>query len=259
MSEFGIDVSHYQGKIDWEKVVKSGRGFVIMKAMYEKAPHNKDETFEYNYKNAGAVGMERGVYIYIGSSSINDPVGDAKALLNHLNGRELEYGIWLDLESDKLRAKGKEFIRNLCYVYAYHFSKQHYMCGIYCNRDWYLNVIPEDLKKDFVFWIARYPANDNGTYNPDSSIRPSSDYAVAWQYSSKGSVPGIQGKVDLDIDYEIDTYKPYRDIDEIALEVINGKWGNVDSVPSRKVRLEKAGYNYFEVQKKVNEVLKNRS
>ena len=133
------------------------------------------------------------------------------------------------------------------------------MCGIYCNRDWYLNVIPEDLKKDFVFWIARYPANDNGTYNPDSSIRPSSDYAVAWQYSSKGSVPGIQGKVDLDIDYEIDTYKPYRDIDEIALEVIDGKWGNVDSVPSRKVRLEKAGYNYFEVQKKVNEVLKNRS
>ena len=58
MSEFGIDVSHYQGKIDWEKVVKSGRGFVIMKAMYEKAPHNKDETFEYNYKNAGAVGMD---------------------------------------------------------------------------------------------------------------------------------------------------------------------------------------------------------
>ena len=261
MSEvLGIDVSHYQGKIDWGKVASSGKEFVIMKAMYEAGSHNKDETFEYNYKNAGDYGIDRGVYIYIGASSISDPVGDAKALLKHLNGRILEYGIWLDLESDKLRAKGKEFIRNLCYVYAYYFLKSGYFCGIYCNRDWYLNVIPEDLKKDFDFWIARYPANDNGSYNPMSSIRPSSDYAVAWQYSSKGSVPGIQGKVDLDVNYGIEFYKSYKiNIDRIALEVIDGKWGNIDSTPSRKERLEKAGYNYFEVQEKVNEVLKNRS
>ena len=118
---FGIDVSHYQKNIDWAKVAAADKKFAIMKAMYEAQSHRKDETFEANYKGAGDYGIDRGVYIFIASASIADPVADAKALLKHLNGRKLEYGIWLDLESDVLRAKGKEFIRNLCYIYAYHF------------------------------------------------------------------------------------------------------------------------------------------
>ena len=256
----GIDVSHYQGKIDWQKVAASGKQFAIMKAMYEAQSHRIDETFEYNYREAGNAGIDRGVYIFIGSSSIEDPVADAKALLNHLKGRKLEYGIWLDLESDKVRAKGKEFIRNLCYIYAYHFTMAGYFCGIYCNRDWYLNVLHEDLKKDFDLWIARYPAGDNGSYNPASQLKPSSSYAVAWQYSSKGSVPGIPTKVDMDVDYDgitkLDLHKSYKNtLDKIALEVIEGKWGTKDSVPSRKERLEAAGYSYEEVQGKVNEIL----
>ena len=258
----GIDVSHYQGNIDWSKVAASGKRFAILKAMYEAQSHRKDETFEANYKGAGDYGIDRGVYIFIASASISDPVADAKALLKHLNGRKLEYGIWLDLESDVLRAKGKDFIRNLCYVYAYHFTMAGYFVGIYCNRDWYLNVIPEDLKADFDFWIARYPANDNGSYNPASTMKPAGTYAVAWQYSSKGSVPGIPNKCDLDVDYDGITKLDYKtsykkDIEKIALEVIEGKWGTKSTNPTRKELLESAGYNYEEVQNKVNEILSN--
>lgn len=259
MSEvLGIDVSHYQGGIDWAKVAASGRSFAIMKAMYEAQSHRKDETFEYNYKSAGDFGVDRGVYIFIASASIADPVADAKALLKHLDGRPLEYGIWLDLESSVLRAKGKEFIRNLCYIYAYHFTKAGYFCGIYCNKDWYENVIHDDLKDDFDFWIARYPAADNGTYNPASSLKPC--FGVAWQYSSKGHVPGINGNVDLNVDFDgitfLEPHKSYKkNIDAIALEVLEGKWGTKHSVPTRKERLESAGYNYDEVQRKVNELL----
>jgi GH25 family lysozyme M1 (1,4-beta-N-acetylmuramidase) len=177
-----------------------------------------------------------------------------------LNGRKLEYGIWLDLESDVLRAKGKEYIRNLCYIYAYHFTMAGYFVGIYCNRDWYLNVIHDDLKNDFDFWIARYPAGDNGSYNPASTLKPSNSYAVAWQYSSKGSVPGIPTKCDLDVDYDGITKLDYKtsykkDIDKIAHEVLEGKWGTKNTVPTRKERLEAAGYDYAEVQAKVNELL----
>jgi len=258
----GIDVSHYQGNIDWSKVAASGKRFAILKAMYEAQSHRKDETFEANYKGAGDYGIDRGVYIFIASASISDPVADAKALLKHLDGRKLEYGIWLDLESDVLRAKGKDFIRNLCYVYAYHFTMAGYFVGIYCNRDWYLNVIPEDLKADFDFWIARYPANDNGSYNPASTMKPAGTYAVAWQYSSKGSVPGIPSKCDLDVDYDGITKLDYKtsykkDIEKIALEVIEGKWGTKNTTPTRKELLESAGYNYEEVQNKVNEILSN--
>ena len=261
MSEvLGIDVSHYQKTIDWAKVAAADKKFAIMKAMYEAQSHRKDETFEANYKGAGDYGIDRGVYIFIASASIADPVADAKALLKHLNGRKLEYGIWLDLESDVLRAKGKEFIRNLCYIYAYHFTMAGYFVGIYCNRDWYLNVIHDDLKNDFDFWIARYPAGDNGSYNPASTLKPNGSYAVAWQYSSKGSVPGVPTKCDLDVDYDGITKLDYKtsykkDINKIAHEVLEGKWGTKDTVPTRKERLEAAGYDYTEVQNKVNELV----
>lgn len=264
MSEiFGIDVSHYQGQIDWSKVAASEKKFAIIKAMYEAQSHRKDEFFEANYRGAGDYGIDRGVYIFIASSSIADPIGDAKALLKHLNGRKLEYGIWLDLESDVLRAKGKEFIRNLCYIYAYHFTMAGYFVGIYCNTDWYMNVIHDDLKADFDFWIARYPGDCVLEYNPTSQAKPSSSYAVAWQYSSKGRVPGIATKCDLDVDYDGITKLDYKtsykkDINKIALEVLEGKWGTKNTTPTRKELLEAAGYDYTEVQARVNELISHK-
>lgn len=203
MSEIlGIDVSHYQKKIDWAKVAASGRRFTIMKCQYEAMSHRIDETFEYNYEEAGKNGLARGVYIFIASASMADPERDARCLLQHLNGRPLEYGIWLDLEAQVLRAKGKAYIRGLVTIYTNIFRNAGYYVGIYCNRDWYLNVIHPDLKKLFDFWIARYPRNDTGIYNAYSSLKPSPEMAVAWQYSSKGNVPGITGPVDLDVDYD---------------------------------------------------------
>lgn len=258
MSEvLGIDVSHYQGKIDWKQVAASGRKFAIMKCMYEAQSHRKDETFEENYRQAGIYGVSRGVYIFIASASINDPQGDINALLRHLADRPLEYGIWLDFESNVLRQQGKEKIRDLAYMYANAFRAAGYYVGIYCNKDWYDNVIHQDLKKDFEFWIARYPRSDSGNYNPKSSLKPTYTKAVAWQYSSKGSVPGINGNVDLDVDYDgivnLIAKTPYKKTNkEIAVEVLQGKWGTKNSKPTRKELLTKAGYDYAAIQKIVN-------
>ena len=114
MSEvMGIDVSHYQGQIDWKKVSESGKRFVIMKAMYEAQSHRIDECFEDNYRKSGIYGLSRGVYIFIGRCSINNPSADAKALLGHLADRPLEYGIWLDYESEFLRKLSKNNLINL--------------------------------------------------------------------------------------------------------------------------------------------------
>lgn len=198
----GIDVSHHQGHIDWSKVKNEGKRFAIMKCQYEAQSHRKDETFDYNYAEAGKHGLSRGVYIYIASASIADPQHDAESLLKNLNGRQLEYGIWLDLEDRTLEVKGKAFIRDLAYIYADIFMRAGYFVGIYCNRDWYVRLIHDDLKRDFDFWIARFPRNDTGIYNKDSSLKPSPSIAVAWQYSSKGRVDGISTVVDLDVDYD---------------------------------------------------------
>lgn len=203
MSEvFGIDVSHYQGRINWQQVAGDNKKFAILKCQYEAQSHRIDEYFESNYAEAGKYGIARGVYIYIARASMADPVGDAQALLNHLKGRKLEYGIWIDLEDSTLGAKGKGFIRDLAYKYSDIFIKAGYYVGIYCNRDWYIRLIHDDLKRDFDFWIARYPKNDVGKYNKNSSLKPGASVAVAWQYSSKGNVAGITTHCDLDVDYD---------------------------------------------------------
>ena len=261
MSEvFGIDVSHHNGSIDWELVAQNNKKFAILKCQYEAQSHRKDEYFEANYEGAGKNGMARGVYIYIARASIADPVADANSLLKHLAGRPLEYGIWLDLEDKSLEAMGKGYIRNLAYQYADIFMKAGYYVGIYCNRDWYVRLIHDDLKQDFDFWIARYPKNDTGKYNSTSSLKPNASIAVAWQYSSKGNVSGIKTRTDLNVDYDgvvslIASTPNKKSITEIALEVIDGKWGVKQD---RKKRLQMAGYDYNAVQSKVNELLANR-
>lgn len=259
----GIDVSHYQKDIDWKKVVDSGKKFAILKCMYEAQSHRKDECFEENYRKCGIYGISRGVYIFIASSSIADPEGDAKALLKHLADRPLEYGIWLDYESSVLRSQGKKKIEEMTYIYANLFRSAGYYTGIYCNKDWYDNVITDRLKADFEFWIARYPRNDSGQYNPQSSLRPSYRTAVAWQYSSKGCVDGINGPVDLDVDYDgvvnLMAKEPYKKTNlEIAREVIADKWGGKNTNPSRRKLLTMAGYDYEVIQKMVNEILAKR-
>lgn len=265
MSEvFGIDVSHHNGAIDWEQVAKSGKKFAILKCQYEAQSHRKDEFFEHNYNGASSNGMSRGVYIYIARASMSDPIADAKSLLNHLNGRKLEYGIWLDLEDKTVDVKGKAYIRDLAYQYSDIFMKAGYFVGIYCNRDWYIRLIHDDLKRDFDFWIARYPKADKGIYNPNSSFKPNKSIAVAWQYSSKGNVPGIQTRVDLNVDYDgiinlianpvdIAVDSDTMILDKVAKEVIAGKWKNGSL---RRKMLAVAGYNPSMVQARVNELLK---
>ena len=135
--------------------------------------------------------------------------------------------------------------------------------GIYCNKDWYDNVISESLKSRFDFWIARYPRNDVGTYNEKSSLKPSYKTAVAWQYSSKGKVPGIGPLVDLDVDFDgvvsLIAQDPYKKTnEEIALEVMRGLWGTQKTNPSREKLLTMAGYDYQAIRRIVNGMYNKR-
>ena len=198
---YGIDVSHYQNSIDWQRVKATGKvDFVIMKAMYE-SNKAKDETFEVNYAGATNVGINRGVYNFIGSVSAFDPIADANALLEILNGRKLEFGIWLDLESNKIRVLGKERLEDIVEKERRIFEAAGYTVGIYCNSDWYKNVISDKIKDAFAdkFWVACYPKNDNGEVVNNLNPRNGCLESIGWQYSSKGKIDGITTNVDLDM------------------------------------------------------------
>ena len=193
----GIDVSRYQGDINWQAVKSDGIEFAILKAMKESS-RKPDEFFERNFESCVANGIKVGIYIYVASRSIEDTQGEIKAVLDILNGRKLPYGIWLDLEDKTLMAIGKDKITRLVDIEAETFKKAGYKVGIYSNRNWYLNVLDRNLFKRYPFWCARYPRADVGKMEERLSPK---DYAQAWQYSSKGHVKGIKGNVDRDVDF----------------------------------------------------------
>ena len=242
---WGIDVSHHQGSINWQKVAAHGVQYAIMKAMYETS-HRIDEKFNYNYEQAGKCGIERGAYVYNIATSVALAEKEANDFVKVLGGKKLERGIWLDMEDAKIKKLGKVLLTQIIEAEAAIFKAAGYKVGIYCNKDWYYNVLDSaNLKNTYPFWIARYPASDTGV--PEMSLKPAT-YGIIWQYSSKGTVDGISTKVDMDCDLA----DMGKTVDVVVKEVIAGNWGNGEI---RKNRLIGAGYDYDIIQKEVNKAL----
>ena len=191
----GIDVSAWQGKIDWKTVADYGMDFVILRIT--EAGNMIDSCFEKNYSECQKYNIPTGVYKYSYAMTIAEIQSEAKKVVSVLNGRKLQYPVWLDLEHNNQRALGAESIHKLAEAFEKIITAAGYQFGIYCNVDWYTNVICSHLKK-YDFWIARYPANDNGTLQ--EQLRPG--YGVGWQYSSKAKIPGIPGTVDRNVFYK---------------------------------------------------------
>lgn len=198
---FGIDVSHYQGNIDWAKVKAAGKTFAVLKVQYENGNHGIDPTFVANYKGATANGFNVDVYDYFASTTLADPETQARMLVARLDSVKFTGKVWMDLEDKKLKGISKLAMNTMIQKYTAIIVAAGYKLGIYCNYDWYKNVLDvANLKKLYEFWIARYPLADTGAYNAASALSPKG-YGTGWQYSSKGKVDGITGNVDLDVMY----------------------------------------------------------
>lgn len=195
---YGIDVSTYQGKIDWTRVKASQYGsFALLKIT--KKDNTVESAFERNYKGATEAGIPVGGYRYVYAKNVKDAKKEADAIVSVLAGRKLPVRMWLDMEDSSIKALGKSLLTDIIETEAAIFKAAGISVGIYCNKDWYYNVLDNTtLKKKYPFWIARYPSGDNGTLK--ESLSPK-EYADMWQYSSKGKVPGITGNVDLNIMY----------------------------------------------------------
>ena len=194
----GIDVSSWQGKPDWPKVSNSGVKFAILR-IHQKS--GVDTSFEHNYKGCKSNGILIGGYKYSYALTPAQAIDEAEDVLSVLGGRGLDFPVFYDLEWSQQRSLGKQAIENVAIAFLTRIKKAGYKVGIYCNLDWYNNVLTDALKQ-YDCWIARYPASDNGSVQ--ERLRPNA--GVGWQYSSKGKVPGISGNVDMDV-----FYKDYRD------------------------------------------------
>ena len=240
----GIDISHWNGLIDFNRVKTD---FVIIKV--SQGTH-KDVNFDRYYNDCKA---PKGAYIYNKVLTVADARKEAEFAVKCLQGKTLEYGVWLDLEDTSMRILSKKVLNDIISTEAGILQAAGFNVGIYCNRDWYLRVLDSAmLSVIYPFWIARYPSADNGTIKESLSPKNLNGCKI-WQYSSKGKVSGISGNVDLNLLYDEPFTKlkqPVKTIDDLAREVIAGVYGTGDA------RKKALGAKYEAVQTRVNQILK---
>ena len=190
---FGLDISSYQGNIDGKELAKH-IDFAILRSTLKVS--GKDKNFDYNYAQCAANGIPVGVYKFSYAKTVQEARDEAKTVIEAIKDKKISCGVWYDLEFSEQIALGKEGITNLALAFIDEIEKAGYKTGIYCNRNWFLNHI--DTKKiNRPVWMARYPSSDNGTLQ--ERLRPNLG-EVIWQYSSKGTIPGIGAKyVDLNV------------------------------------------------------------
>lgn len=189
-----IDVSSWQGDINWDHAAASGIDYAIIRVC---AGTREDTKWEQNYTGATEAGIQVGVYLYNYATTVEGAQAEAQALLDALDGRELDLPVYYDLEYSRVAATGRDNIRELANTFLAAVSAEGYDVGIYCNVNWYRNHIDHDNINTDLYWIASYGTNDGYMHT-----RPSIDETLtAWQYSSMGMVYGISGRVDINVWY----------------------------------------------------------
>lgn len=201
MSKTVIDVSAYNGVIDWKKVKSAGVEGAILKVIRKDL--NPDKRFEENWKGCEAVDMPVvSVYNYAYYTTEAKAEAGAREVLSILNGRKVK--IHLDVEDACLKGLGKKLI-NIINAYGDVITAAGYEFGVYTGLSFYNSYIrPWAGCLRYGFWIARYPSTTAKTIKqlPNVKKQPAICHTLeGWQWSSAGSVPGINGKVDLNIWY----------------------------------------------------------
>lgn len=195
----GIDVSKWQGEIDWEKVANSGVGidFAIIRCGYRGISSGdliEDPYFKKNIEGAIKNGIKVGVYFYSQAITKAEAIEEASMALELVKGYNLQLPIYIDTEGSGGRgdtiskSERTEILKTFCEV----IKNAGFKPGVYSGRYWYNNHVITSKIEQYHIWVAQY--NDVCEYEGRYDI---------WQYTSSGSVPGINGKVDMNIAYRV--------------------------------------------------------
>ncbi len=192
---YGVDVSSWQGKVDWQKVRNDGKTFAILRIGTTKG---KDTYFEENYKNAKSAGLNVGCYFYTYATTAEGALQDAENVLSWLDGKQLEYPVYYDMENSAQLENGitTEMRTEICLTFLERLSENGWFVGTYANGNWFSNYLDKTkLGEKHELWLASWMNSGN----------PSRDYSSEyglWQYTDSGSVAGISTAVDLDVAYK---------------------------------------------------------
>lgn len=194
-AKLGIDVSKYQGEINWEEVAAANVKFAFIRAGirgYESGKLVMDENFIENVRDAKANGIEVGVYFFSQAINKAEAYEEAEMVLEALEGEALEYPIALDIEHVKGSRRSdfdKQELTDISLAFIDKVNEAGYRTMIYGNLDTFARMLDISRLEDVDKWFAYY---DTDFYFPYQ-------YSI-WQYSESGYIPGIEEKVDLNLD-----------------------------------------------------------
>ena len=185
---YGIDISHWNGSIDFDLVKKSGVSFVIIKAGGSDNKLYKDSKFETYYKNAKNAGLAVGAYYFVGPNFLGSKNGlaDSERFRNILGSKTFDFPVYLDLESTD--PKNKNLATEASIAFLNNLEDHGWFAGIYASAVSGFQMRLDDSKLDkYTHWVADYSGRVD--YN--------GSYAVH-QYTSHGAITGVRGDVDFD-------------------------------------------------------------
>lgn len=187
----GIDVSEWQGTIDWREVAKDGVQFAVIHAGYGRELSQKDKYFERNYAGARAAGIKVGAFWYSYADSVARAEQEARTCLKVLDGKHLDLPVFFDQEYEpgilKLSTKTRT---DIVLKFLETIKAAGRPCGLYSSTDFITTKLQANRLTAYPLWIAEYGSKLHYTGK-----------VWAWQYTDKGRVAGIKGRVDMDHGY----------------------------------------------------------
>lgn len=195
----GIDVSKWQGDIDWKKVKAAGYDFAFIRLGYrgygEDGTLNLDATFHQNMQNARKHGIDLGVYFFSQAVNETEAIEEANFVIDALKNYKLQLPVVFDPElinSADARTDdvtGEQFTKNTI-AFCETIKQAGYEPMVYSNMYWQAYLFDMTQLQDYPFWYADY------------EVEPQTPYAFSfWQYSDTGIVDGIEGNVDLNLQF----------------------------------------------------------
>ena len=201
MYKTGIDVSKWQGTIDWEKVKAAGVEFAMLRAGYGRG--NPDEQFERNASECTRLGIPFGVYWFSYAYTTALAEREAERCLEMIAPYKLSYPVAWDYEYDSMdyaTERGIKITKTLVSAMARAFlnkvEEAGYYGALYANPNYLAQYFDADLPKRYDIWLAKWPYTVPGPDTP----KPAQCGGI-WQYTSSGAVAGINGRVDMNYAY----------------------------------------------------------
>lgn len=195
--EIGIDVSKWNGEIDWDRVRNAGITYAIIRCGYRGSSTGalvEDPYFRQNIQGALSAGLKVGVYFFTQATNEVEAVEEASMAIALCEDYRVTYPVFIDTEGagGNGRADGldMETRTKVCQAFCQTVEDAGYSGGVYGSRNWFRTRLRMDELENYIIWLAEYRETPvyGGSYH-------------FWQYTSSGSVDGIEGRVDLDISY----------------------------------------------------------